>query len=86
MRTCVVSLDLHHPDSEYGLLNQTLRDMNFARLQRHLWAGESEATPLRIKTTLLSGVRPDDGIFVFAQESALDDYASHNPALEYDAR
>jgi hypothetical protein len=82
MKVCVVSLDLHHPAGVYQLLNNELHRMNFERLQRHLWAGVSDSTPQRIKTTLMECVRPDDGIFVFAQEHSLDDYASHNPTLD----
>ena len=36
MKLWVVSLDLHHPDSDYPFLNKQLHDMKFARLQRHL--------------------------------------------------
>ena len=79
MKLWVVSLDLHHPDSDYPFLNKQLHDMKFARLQRHLWAGESDATPQRITTALLQTARQDDGIFVFAQDSIFDDYASHQP-------
>ena len=32
-----------------------------------------------LKAAVVSRLQPEDGVFVFSQETQLDDYASHNP-------
>ena len=79
MKICVVSLDLHHPVQSYQLLFSQLEGLSFQRLQPHLWAGSCDAPPAAVKAAVLRRLRPEDGVFVFSQETGLDDYASHNP-------
>jgi hypothetical protein len=79
MKVCVVSFDLHHPVQVYQPLFHQLERMKFERLQPHLWAGSCEFTPADLKSAVLRRLCPEDGVFVFSQDSERDDYASHNP-------
>jgi hypothetical protein len=79
MRICVVSFDLRHPPHVYVPLDNHLEKLKLQKLQTHLWAGSGDFTPEDLKTSVVEYLQPDDGVFVFLQESATDDYASHNP-------
>ena len=73
MKTCLVSLDLHHPLHTYSALYDRLRRLDFEPLQRQLWAASVDLRSDRIEAAVLPCLRPDDGVFVFSNESD-DDY------------
>ena len=79
MKVCVVSLDLRHPVQSYQPLYKQLERLKFQRLQPNLWAGRYDFTPDALKADVVRRLQPEDGVFVFSQETAGQDYASHNP-------
>jgi hypothetical protein len=79
MKIYVVSLDLRHPVQFYQPLYNQLEGLRFQRLQPTLWAGSCDASPEALKASVIGSLQPEDGVFVFSQESEFDDYASHNP-------
>ncbi len=78
MKTCLVSLDLRHPISDYPVLEVKLQKLGCVRLQTHLWA-TVEATPASVIAAVLPCLSKDDGVFASTHDPDIADYASHNP-------
>jgi hypothetical protein len=77
-KICVVSLDLHFPLKTYDRLDRRLQEMNFQKLQSHLWAGHTQVPALVVKETLVAAVQPGDSVFVFSHDLWAEDHASFN--------
>ncbi|HEX4346593.1 MAG TPA: hypothetical protein VHZ73_03430 [Vicinamibacterales bacterium] len=77
MKSCLVSVDLKQPSTNYIPLHTRLRDLNFEQIQGPLWAAPEALEPEDVKAALLPHVLQGDGIFVFQLDPATADYASH---------